>query len=143
MRMKQLMARSIVRSMALGALVLGSSAAMAGLVSEVPVTVTLNPDGSGTANGSMTTARFSKNNVEYIGCGLRRNDDGAGGVFLFAFCQASTADEIVGFCETDNPALIASIGDQDDFSFIVFGWNAAGECRSIGNSTQSFYIPKK
>lgn len=141
MRMKQLMARSM--ALALAVLVLGSSAAMAGLANEFPVDVTLNPDGSGTAAGSMTTARFSKNNVEYIGCGLRRNDDGAGGVFLFAFCQASTADEIVGFCETDNPALIASIGDQDDFSFIVFAWNAAGECRSIGNSTQSFYIPKK
>jgi hypothetical protein len=137
--MKQFLAQSITA----GALVLGSSVAMAGLVNDFPVAVTLNPDGSGTATGSMTTARFSKNNVEYIGCGLRRNDDGAGGVFLFAFCQASTADEIVGFCETDNPALIASIGDQDDFSFIVFGWNAAGECRSIGNSTQSFYIPKK
>jgi hypothetical protein len=137
--MKQFLAQSITA----GALVLGSSVAMAGLVNDFPVAVTLNPDGSGTAVGSMTTARFSKNNVEYIGCGLRRNDDGAGGVFLFAFCQASTADEIVGFCETDNPALIASIGDQDDFSFIVFGWNAAGECRSIGNSTQSFYIPKK
>jgi hypothetical protein len=139
MRTKQLMAQL----MTCGALVLGSAAAMAGLVSEVPVTVTLNPDGSGNAAGSMTTARFSKNDVEYIGCGLRRIDDGAGGIVFFAFCQASTAAEVVGFCETDNPALIASISDQDDFSFITFGWNAAGECRSIGNSTQSFYIPKK
>ncbi len=139
MRMKQLMAQL----MTAGALVLGSAAAMAGLVSEVPVTVTLNPDGSGNAAGSMTTARFSKNDVEYIGCGLRRIDDGAGGIVFFAFCQASTAAEVLGFCQTDNPALIASISDQDDFSFITFAWNAAGDCRSIGNSTQSFYIPAK
>ena len=90
----------------------------------------------------MSTARFSKNKVEYIGCGVRRFDDGLGGTIIFGFCQASTADGVLGFCQTESPFLIASIGDQDDFSFITFSWNAAGECRSIGNSTQSFYIPK-
>lgn len=134
MRTKQLLA--------IGALVLGSSAAMAGLVNEFPVTVTLNPDGSGSAAGNMATARFSKNIVEYIGCGIRRFDDGLGGVFVFGFCQASTATEVLGFCESENPALLASIGDQDDYSFITFSWNSAGQCTGIGNSTQSFYIPK-
>ena len=128
---------------AVGVLALGSSATLAGLVSDVPVTVTLNADGSGNANGSMVTARFSKNDVEFIGCGVRRIDDGAGGVVLFAFCQAADAANVQGFCSTENPNLIASIGDQDDFSFITFSWNAAGECRSMGNSTQSFYIPRK
>lgn len=130
------------RLIAIGGLVLGSSAAMAGLVNEFPVTVTLNADGSGSAAGSMTTARFSKDLVQYIGCGIRRFDDGAGGVFVFGFCQASTASEVLGFCESDNPALLSAIGDQDDFSFITFDWNSAGECTGIGNSTQSFYIPK-
>jgi hypothetical protein len=128
---------------AAGVLALGSSATLAGLVSDVPVTITLNADGSGSANGSMVTARFSKNGVEFIGCGVRRIDDGAGGVVLFAFCQAADAANVQGFCSTENPNLIASIDGQDDFSFITFSWNAAGECRSIGNSTQSFYIPTK
>jgi hypothetical protein len=131
------------KGLALTVLALASSAALAGLVTDQPVTVTLNGDGSGNAAGSMTTARFSKNTVEFIGCGVRRIDDGAGGVILFAFCQAADAANVQGFCTTDNPDLIASIGDQDDFSFITFGWNAAGECSSIGNSTQSFYIPPK
>jgi hypothetical protein len=74
---------------------------------------------------------------------VRRIDDGAGGVILFAFCQAADPADVQGFCSTENPDLIASIGDQDHFSFITFSWNAAGECRSIGNSTQSFYIPEK
>ena len=134
MRLKQLIS--------IGVLALGSSVALAGLVNEFPVAVTLNPDGSGTAAGSMTTARFSKNKVEYIGCGVRRFDDGVGGVFVFGFCQASTEDEVLGFCQTENPTLIASIGDQDDFSFITFSWDAATECQGIGNSTQSFYIHK-
>jgi hypothetical protein len=133
MRMKQLIA--------IGVLALGSSAAMAGLVTLTQVEVTLNPDGSGSALGSMSAARFSKNTVEYIGCGVRRFEDGVGGVFTFGFCQASTATAVLGFCESENPALLASIGDQDDYSFITFSWDANGVCRSIGNSTQSFYIP--
>ncbi len=133
MRMKQLIC--------VGALVLSSSAAMAGLEQPAPVVVTLNADGSGSANGAQSTARSSKNKVEYIGCGLRRFDDGLGGAFVFAFCQASTADEVLGFCQTENPVLLTSIGDQDDYSFITFSWDAAGNCRGIGNSTQSFYIP--
>ena len=91
----------------------------------------------------MVTARFSKNDVEFIGCGVRRIDDGAGGVTVFAFCQAADAANVQGFCTTENPGLLQSIGDIDDFSFITFSWTAAGECRSIGSSTQSFYIPKK
>jgi hypothetical protein len=122
---------------------LGSSVALAGLVQDLPVTVTLNPDGSGNAAGNMATARFSKNNVEFIGCGVRRIEDGAGGLIVFAFCQAADAANVQGFCTTENPALIQSIGDIDDFSFITFSWTAAGVCRSIGSSTQSFYIPQK
>ena len=133
MRMKQLTG--------IGVLALGASVAMAGLINESPVLVTLNPSGSGSASGSMSSARFSKNDVEYIGCGIRRFDDGLGGVVTFGFCQASTATEVLGFCESENPTLLASIGDQDDFSFITFAWDATGECVSIGNSTQSFYIP--
>lgn len=125
---------------AIGALALASSAALAGLVTITPVSVTLNPDASGSALGSMSAARFSKNDVEYIGCGVRRIESG-GGTVVFGFCQASTPAGVVGFCNTENPALIASIGDQDDFSFITFSWDATGVCRSIGNSTQSFYIP--
>lgn len=135
MRMKRLIPLCV--------LALASSAALAGLATVTPVTVTLNGDGSGAANGSMTAARFASNDVEFIGCGLRRFDDGLGGVFVFGFCQAADAADVQGFCQTENPNLIQSIADQDDFSFITFSWNAAGECRSIGNSTQSFYIPKK
>ena len=135
MRMKQLMG--------IGGLVLGSSAAMAGLVQLTPVTVTLNPDGSGSANGSMTTARFSKNAIEFLGCGVRRIENSAGVVVTFGFCQAMTADNVNGICNTENPELIESIGDIDDFSFITFAWNADGVCRAIGASTQSIYILDK
>jgi hypothetical protein len=139
----QTKAKQIQQSLAVLVLTLGSAAALAGLVQEPPVTVTLNPDASGNAAGSMASARFSKDDVEFIGCGVRRIDNGAGGLILFGFCQAADAANVQGFCTTENPGLLQSIGDIDDFSFITFSWNAAGECRSIGSSTQSFYIHSK
>jgi hypothetical protein len=131
---------SMKRMVAMGLLALISATASAGLEQENAVVVTLNADGSGSASGNMATARFSKNDVEYIGCGVRRVA-GAAGPILFAFCQANTADEVVGFCETEDTVLVDSIDALSDYSFITFAWNADGTCRSIGFSTQSFYIP--
>jgi hypothetical protein len=128
------------RMVAVALLALGSATALAGLEQPAPVVVTLNPDGSGSASGNMATARFSDNDVEFIGCGVRRIS-GAGGPILFAFCQATTADEVAGFCETEDPVLVESIDGLSDYSFITFGWNADGTCRALGFSTQSFYIP--
>jgi len=122
-------------------LVLASGIATAGLVQSVPVTVTLNPDGSGSANGHMVTARFSVNDVEYIGCGTGRIDDGAGGATAYGFCQASTGDKVVGFCSTDNKEVLEAIQSISSYSYIRFSWDAEGICRTIHNSTQSFYIP--
>jgi hypothetical protein len=129
------------RIVLVGALTLSSAVAMAGLVQPVPVTVTLNADGSGAANGAMTTARFSTDTVQYIGCGVRKFDDGAGGVTTYGFCQASDDKGNLGFCSTENVALLEALQSISAYSFITFAWRADGTCRTIGNSTQSFYIP--
>jgi len=39
------------------------------------------------AQGDLWTARTADNDVEFIGCGTRVLDDGAGGTFLFGFCR--------------------------------------------------------
>jgi hypothetical protein len=49
--------------------------------------------------------------------------------------------DLQGFCETENPDLIQAIADQDGYFVVVFSWTADG-VPGIGNSTQSFYIPK-
>jgi hypothetical protein len=49
---------------------------------------------------------------------------------------------VAGFCSTDDPILAEGVSALSDNSFITFSWNADGSCRSIGSSTQSFYIPK-
>jgi hypothetical protein len=89
----------------------------------------------------MATARFSSNNVEYIGCGVRAFDLGGGSTLLTAFCQASTPAGVLGFCSTENPGLIDAIKSISDYSFVTFSWDTNGACRTVGNSTQSFYIP--
>lgn len=126
--------------MAIGLLALSSSIAMAGKVQPAPVVVFVNPDGSGQANGSMATARASANDVEYIGCGVRKFATGAG-AFTTGFCQASDAAGVAGFCSTENAELLDVVENIADHSFITFGWDAEGQCTRIGISTQSLYLP--
>ena len=124
-----------------GALALSSSIAIAGKLQPAPVEVTVNADRSGQAHGDMATARFSANDVEYIGCGVRKYDDGAGGATAYGFCQASDAAGVAGFCSTSNVELLDVIQNVADHSFVTFSWNSKQECQQIGISTQSFYIP--
>lgn len=125
----------------IGMLALGSSVAMAGLIQSQPVVVTANADGSGSARGGMATARGSANDVEYIGCGVRKYVDDAGAVTAYGFCQASNATGVTGFCSTENAELLDTIENVADYSFVSFSWGSNGQCRFIGISTQSFYIP--
>ena len=126
---------------AIGLLTLSSSIAMAGLVKTVPVTVTVNADGSGSANGSMASARASGNDVEYIGCGVRRYANAAGGADAYGFCQASDAKGVTAYCFTTNADLLDSFENVADYSFVTFNYDAEGQCQLVGVSTQSFYIP--
>jgi hypothetical protein len=107
----------------------------------VPVTVTVNADGSGSANGNMASARASANDVEYIGCGVRKFIDGTGAVIASGFCQAGDAAGVIASCFIDNADLLDAIENVADYSFVTFSWNTDQQCRMIGISTQSFYIP--
>lgn len=130
-----------MKLLTIGVLALSSSIALAGRVQTTPVSVTVNEDGSGQASGNMATARASANDVEYIGCGVRRFDDGAGGTTSSGFCQASDAAGIAAYCFTHNVELLETIQNVADYSFVTFSWNSEGQCGLIGISTQSFYIP--
>jgi len=66
------------------ALTLIAGVAFAGLVQPAAVVVDVD---NGTAQGDQWTARISKNDVEFIGCGIRLFDTGMGS-FEFGFCQA-------------------------------------------------------
>jgi hypothetical protein len=126
----------------IGMLIFGPSA-MAGLVQPSAVEVTHFSVGGGRATGDMATARYSKNTVEFLGCGVRHiyTVDGTAG--SFGFCEARTADSVTGVCFTEDPFLIEALASISDYSFVTFTWNAAGTCTAIGNSTQSVHLPSK
>ncbi len=124
-----------------GALTFFSTMVFAGFNSPFPVEVTLNPDGSGRADGDMVSARFADNDFELIGCGVRIIDDGAGGNFQFGFCQATDSAGEQAICNTFRADLLEAMRSTADYSFITFDFNSDGECTRIGFSTQSFYIP--
>jgi len=132
----------IGKILTIAGLVILSATAVAGRVSIVPVEINLNEDGSGFARGNMTTARYSDNDVEFIGCGTRNTALGDGNLFQFAFCQGRDAADNPIFCSTQNPELVAAVRAIADHSFIIFTFDAQGECTLIGFSTQSSYLPR-
>lgn len=119
-------------------LILSSSIAVAGSVRSVPVDI---DEDNMTAIGDMWTARTADNDVEFIGCGIRRFDDGVSPSVSFGFCQAQDADEVMIICTTFSEVLMDAMATTSDFSFVTFSWNAAFECTGVGFSTQSFYLP--
>jgi hypothetical protein len=123
------------------ALLLSSHVLYAGRVLDVPVTVdTANK----IAYGNMKTARYSDNDVELIGCGSRTYSDPAtGSSFYWGFCRATTGDGTSVVCTAyDNQVLVEQIRAAASYSYITFRWNDDGDCISVSNSTQSFYLPK-
>ena len=128
---------------AYAAAALVSAPAFAGFTQPAIVQVDLD---ARTATGDIISARDAKDPDVFIGCGTRNFDDGAGGVFNFAFCQAEDADGDSVVCNTTNPELVRTIREINDSSFITFGWDDDGAgnltCTSMGFSTQSFYQDK-
>lgn len=117
--------------------------AIAGLRQPAPVNVDLV---ASFASGDLVTAADAKSNEVFIGCGTRNFDDGAGGVFEFAFCQAKDAEGDTINCLTDNPELVRTVREINDTSYVQFRWVDDGlggfTCTHTGFSTQSFYLDK-
>ena len=112
---------------------------LAGSSEVAPVLIDLD---SKSAQGAQSSARYSDNDIEFIGCGATVTDSGDGNVLIFGFCQATDASGISTFCATFSPDLIGAINTIANYGFIRFSWNDAEECVSIRNSTQSIYLPE-
>lgn len=123
-----------------GAAAIVSTAAFGGMVQPFPVDVDLT---NRIASGDMVTARYSANDNEFIGCGIRIIQDGVGGTFSFGFCQAEDRDGERAFCNSQDAALLDAISSSGDYGFISFSYDESDICTRIGFSNQSFYLPKK
>jgi hypothetical protein len=116
---------------------LASAIVFAGAVNPLNVVVTLNDDGSGSAEGDMVTARTSINDVELIGCGTKEFKNFTG----FGFCQAADSENNYIVCTTTKPHLLDAMKATGDYSYIRFDVDKKGECTRIDFSTQSWYLP--
>jgi hypothetical protein len=121
-------------------MVLSSSAALPGQHNSVPVTVKLNPDGSGFAQGSMSTARFSAHPLEAIGCAVAGYSTGYGDV-RDGFCSARTGGGIQASCYANDVRVLDALNSISNYSIISFRWNPEGICTSVHVYTPSGVIP--
>lgn len=121
-----------------------SSTSYAGTTAPVPVEVDLE---NMIATGDLVTARTTKGNATFIGCGTRNLEGVDGALFSWAFCQARDAAEERVTCFTFNPDLVATVREINDSSFVTFSWSDDGggtlTCTRMGFSTQSFYLGKE
>lgn len=138
------MPKLLTRSIAILGATMIAIPAYAGNTNPVPVQVDLT---AMSAIGDMVTARTDKNDDVFIGCGTRNFDDGNGGIFSWAFCQADDGAGNSATCFTTNADLIKTIHAINDTSFITFSWSDDGQgnlnCERMGFSTQSFYLGKE
>jgi len=59
-----------------------------------------------------------------------------------ANCQARNLAGLVRSCSTANPAFLAAIHSIGTDSFLLFRWNAAGQCTSVSVRNGSLTVPK-
>ena len=118
-----------------------STVAIAGLSYVGTANVDINLE-DGYATGLLSTARFSDDPEEGIGCGVRhRLIDGE--LNSWGFCQASISPDIYVNCITFNTDLIDKMAGLNHYSYVRFEWDDNGECSYFNFSTQSFQIPDK
>jgi len=112
---------------------------LAGYTQPAPVEVEIDEnDGSFFAGGDMLSARTAKNDVESIGCGVRKYSDHNND---WGFCQASDENDQYVFCWTQDADMLEAINVLNESSYIQFMGGADEECTHIGTASQSFYAP--
>lgn len=115
-----------------------ASSVYAGMYYDADLEITLNEDGSGMAVGNLQAVRSSDDPEANIGCGFRveKSEDD---VVYWAFCQANNEEGVTVFCSTVSPELIEPLKLMSGKSWIVFNFDANGDCTKIGASNQSMY----
>jgi len=111
---------TIVTATAATLMLASAFAAMAGSQASLAVSIS---DPNQTAQGSLTAARYSADDVQFISCANSAN--------TFANCIAKNAAGVTRSCVTSDPALIAVISSIGPESYVSFRWNDEGQCASV------------
>jgi hypothetical protein len=87
------------------------------------------------AQGSMTSARYSSDNVQYITCWTA-----AGGTNAFCTARDKTANSVLS-CTTTNPYLVGRMAAITDSSFILFSTQSgSSECFTVYVDNASYNL---
>ena len=106
----------------------------AGSSSGSPVTL-FTDSGSGLpgAKGSLRSARFTSDSVQYIGCGHHAYDDGT----TFVSCYARDAAGTLRTCFTSDQRMVRTAETLDPASYLFFTVGADGSCERLNTNTSS------
>ena len=102
------------------------------------VTITFNNDGSGGAFGALQTAFTSKNDVEFIGCGV-----GTEGLGLSASCSARDSAGVSAFCVTSDPDMVQLMLAISESSFVDFRFDTSRTRTLIIINNYSWWLQRK
>ena len=106
----------------------------AGYVQHQQVKINYETDNTFYAFGILTTARYSADSRQYIGCRVSAYANGS----RSAFCAAQTSTDNRASCSTSDPKLIENIQKMTDSSYVTFSGNrttAACSAITISNSS--------
>lgn len=91
------------------------------------------------AYGTMNGARYSKDDVQKIGCAAGKNPNFSAGAF--AFCYATEKDGDTLLCATTVPNMVRAVSAITDSSSISFTTaNGSGQCLTLDVDNSSAYL---
>ena len=109
----------------------------AGSVYKEQVQITYGTNNTFTARGVLTTARYSADSRQYIGCRVSAYANGA----RSATCAAQTSTDATAYCSTSDPKLIEKIQKMTDSSRVFFEVNrTTAACSDISIGNYSFKL---
>jgi hypothetical protein len=116
----------MIQAMSTLVLILSAGVAFGGATRNVPVKITTWPSGGGSAEGSISGARNSANNKEYISCTFDATDVG-----YWGSCRAVDANNVTRFCGSLSESQKEIVRSITSRSYIYFAWNSYGECTYV------------
>ena len=109
----------------------------AGYVNNQQVQITYRTDNTFKASGVLTTARYSADSRQYVGCRVSAYANGS----RSATCAAQTSTDDIAYCSTSDPKLIEKIQKMTDSSYVDFEGNrTTAACSAITISNSSFRL---
>jgi len=115
-----------------------ASTVEAGVDGGIEVTVSVRPDGSGQAGGSLGTVRNSADQTQFIQCGVNVT-----GSSIYGFCQASDANGTVVLCSTTKRNLVDAMEGVSGDSHVFFEFDSSGKCTRLFVNHGSYLEPKR